>query len=142
MIASATLGFAEISGEQRWLRRLAMLVIGMPIVVAVGFVVSPVLKMAAALVFSAGVAGLAVFLWKCAAEVGNVVARRFLRGAAGAVLAGMALSGTYAVADFMGSEALTIPRMASTHGVLNAFGFCLLGLLGWLVAGRGVRASG
>jgi hypothetical protein len=28
---------------------------------------------------------------------------------------------------------LTIPQMARTHGVLNAVGFCLPGLLGWLV---------
>ena len=48
----------------------------------------------------------------------------------------MVLSGAYAVADFMGSDALTIPQMARTHGILNAFGFCLLGLLGWLVENR------
>jgi hypothetical protein len=33
----------------------------------------------------------------------------------------------------MGSDALTIPEMAKTHGILNAVGFCLAGLLGWLV---------
>jgi hypothetical protein len=44
----------------------------------------------------------------------------------------MVLSGTYAVADYMGSDILTIPQMARTHGILNAIGFCLLGLLGWL----------
>ena len=45
----------------------------------------------------------------------------------------MVLSGAYAVADFAGSEALTIPQMARTHGILNAVGFCLTGLLGWIV---------
>jgi hypothetical protein len=45
----------------------------------------------------------------------------------------MVLSGAYAVADYLGSGALTIPQMARTHGVLNAVGFCLSGLLGWLV---------
>jgi hypothetical protein len=40
---------------------------------------------------------------------------------------------TYAIADFVNSEMLPIPWMASTHGVLNAIGFCLWGLLGWLV---------
>lgn len=37
--------------------------------------------------------------------------------------------------DFAGSDVLTIPQMARTRGILNAFGFCLLGLLGWLVEG-------
>jgi hypothetical protein len=56
-----------------------------------------------------------------------------LQIAAGAIFAGMVLSGAYAVADFTGSEALTIPQMARTHGILNAVGFCLTGLLGWIV---------
>jgi hypothetical protein len=96
-------------------------------------VISPGLKMTAAMVFSASVAGLAGFVWMCAGRVEDGTARGFLRAAAGAVFVGMALSGTYAVADFVKSELLPIPRMASTHGVLNALGFCLLGLLGWIV---------
>ena len=28
---------------------------------------------------------------------------------------------------------LVIPRMASTHGLLNALGFSLLGILGWVI---------
>jgi hypothetical protein len=45
----------------------------------------------------------------------------------------MVLAAMYAVADFAGSDVLTIPQMARTHGVLNAVGFCMAGLLGWLV---------
>jgi hypothetical protein len=37
------------------------------------------------------------------------------------------------VADFFGSDVLTIPQMARTHGILNAVGFCLPGMLGWVV---------
>jgi hypothetical protein len=138
MIAGSTLQFAEArlaghDGLLRWLRRVVVLVLGMPFVVAAGFVISPGLKMVAAMVFSASVAVLAGFVWMCAARVEVATARGFLRAAAGAVFVGMALSGTYAVADFVKSELLPIPRMASTHGVLNAVGFCLLGLLGWIV---------
>ncbi len=138
MIAGATLRFAEVrfagrDGWLRWLRRVVVLVLGMPFLVAAGFVISPGLKMGAAVVFSASVAGLAGFVWMCAGHVEGGTARGFLRTAAGAVFVGMALSGTYAVADFVKSELLPIPRMASTHGVLNAVGFCLLGLLGWMV---------
>lgn len=137
-IASATLLFAEVrfAGRDsllRWLRGVVVLVLGMPFLVAAGFVISPGLKMVAAMVFSASVAGLAGFVWMCAGRVDEGTARGFLRVAAGAVFVGMALSGTYAVADFVKSELLPMPRMASTHGVLNALGFCLLGLLGWIV---------
>jgi YndJ-like protein len=138
MIAGATLRFAEArfagrDGLLRWLRGVVVLVLVMPFLVAAGFVISPGLKMVAAMVFSASVAALAGFVWMFAGSVEDGSARGFLRAAAGAVFAGMALSGTYAVADFVKSELLPIPRMASTHGVLNALGFCLLGLLGWMV---------
>ena len=109
------------------------LVAGMPFVVAAGFVVSPVLKMGAAILFSASVAGLAIAVRACGTKAEDGAARLLLQVAAGAVFAGMVLSATYAIADFLGSEVLTIPQMARTHGVLNAVGFCLLGLLGWLV---------
>jgi hypothetical protein len=133
-IAATTLRFAERRGEGRqWLRVVVGLVVGMPFVVAAGFVISPVLKMGAAILFSASVAGLAVAVRACGTKAKDGTARLLLQVAAGAVFAGMVLSGSYAVADYLGSDVLTIPQMARTHGVLNAVGFCLLGLLGWLV---------
>jgi hypothetical protein len=133
MIAAATLQFSEGRGEQRWLRRLVLLVAGLPIVVAAGFVISPVLKMGAAILFSASVAGLAVAVRACGRRAEDPTARLLLQVAAAAIFAGMVLSGAYAIADYAGSDMLTIPQMARTHGILNAVGFCLAGLLGWLV---------
>lgn len=138
-IAAATLGFAERRGQHRWLKGLVWFVVGMPFVVAAGFVIAPVLKMAAALLFSASVAGLAIFLHSSGKHAENPMARRLLQIAAAAVFAGMVLSVTYAVADFLGNDVLTIPQMVRTHGILNAFGFCLLGLLGWLVESSAQR---
>jgi len=115
-------------------------VAGLPMVVAVGFVISPALKMAAAVLFSASVASLAIFLRAFGRRAENATARILLQVATGAIFAGMVLSGMYAVADYLGSDALTIPQMARAHGILNAMGFCLLGLLGWLVE-RGHQAS-
>ncbi len=133
-IAAATLAYAERRGKaRRWLRVVVGLVAGMPIVVAAGFVISPGMKMGAAILFSASVAGLAIAVRACGSTAENGTARILLQVAAGAVFAGMVLSASYAVADYAGSEALTIPQMARTHGVLNAVGFCLPGLLGWLV---------
>jgi hypothetical protein len=99
----------------------------------VGFVISPVLKMGAAVLFSASVAGLAIAVRACGRKAEEPTARILLQVAAGAILAGMVLSGAYAIADYAGSDVLTIPQMARTHGILNAVGFCLMGLLGWLV---------
>jgi hypothetical protein len=135
MIAAATLEFSERRGEQRWLRPLVLLVAALPIVVAVGFVISPVLKMGAAVLFSASVAGLAIAVRACGRKAEDPTARILLQVAAGAIFAGMVLSGAYAIADYAGSDVLTIPQMARTHGILNAVGFCLMGLLGWLVEG-------
>jgi YndJ-like protein len=132
-IAAAMLQFAEKRGKDRWLRRLVPLVIGMPFVVAAGFVISPVLKMGAAVVFSASVAGLAVALRWCGKRAEAGAARVLLQVAAVCGFAGMVLSGAYAIADYLGSNVLIIPQMARTHGILNAVGFCLCGLLGWLV---------
>jgi len=133
MIASTTLRYAESRRRQRWLPKIIMGVVLLPLVVAAGFVVSPLLKMAAGVAFSASVAVLAGFMWNCARQATEQAARRFLRGAASCVFVAMGLSAAYAIADFVYSDVLPIPRMASTHGVLNGVGFCLWGLLGWLV---------
>ena len=137
MIAAATLQFAERRGEQGWLRHVVLILAGLPFLVAAGFVISPVLKMGAAILFSASVAGLAIAVRACGRKVEDPTARILLQVAAGAIFAGMVLAGAYAVADYAGSDKLTIPQMARTHGILNAIGFCLPGLLGWLVEKSG-----
>ena len=133
MIAAAMLRFAEHRGECRWLKWLVAVVVGMPFVVAAGFVISPQLKMGAASVFSAAVAALAVILRSCAKRLESGTARVLFHVASVSVFAGMVLSTAYAVADFRGSDLLPIPQMARTHGILNAVGFCLPALLGWVV---------
>jgi hypothetical protein len=132
-IAAATLEFMARRGEYRWLKYVTLMVAGMPFVVAAGFVISPALKMGAALVFSASVAVLAMFVHACGKQAENATARILLQVAAVFVFAGMVFAGAYAIADFVGSEALPIPQMARTHGIFNAIGFCLPGLLGWLI---------
>jgi len=133
MIAAAMLRFAEQRGEHRWLRWVVAVVAGMPLVVAAGFVISPLVKMGAGVMFSVSVASLAVVLRSCTKRLQSRTARVLFHVAATAVFTGMVLSTTYAVADFNGSDVLPIPQMARTHGILNAVGFCLPGLLGWLV---------
>ena len=132
-IAAATLDFAERRGKPPGLHHIVIVVAGLPFVVAAGFVISPALKLPAAVAFSASVAVLAMFLRSVARQATHPTARVLLQVAAGAIFAGVVMSAAYAVADFSGSEALTIPQMARTHGILNSVGFCLPGLLGWLL---------
>ncbi len=132
LIAAAALQFAKTRAAGRWLTWVVLAVVGMPYVVAVGFVVSPMLKMVAGVGFSISVAALAVFLRSSGKMARNSTARILLQLAPACVFAGMVLAAVYAIADFRGSDVLPIPQMARTHGVLNAVGFCMCGLLGWL----------
>ncbi len=138
MIAAAMLRFAEQRRERTWLKWLVAVIVCMPLVVAVGFVISPLLKMAAGVVFSLSVAAFAVVLRSCAKRLGSTTARVLFYVATASVFAGMILSSAYAIADFRGSDVLPIPQMARTHGILNAIGFCLPALLGWLVESAAV----
>ena len=133
MIAAALLQFTSQHEQHRWLSWLVGIVVSMPIIVALGFVISPQLKLGAAVLFSAAVAVLAVVLRASAKRLDSGTARVLFHVASASVFAGMVLSTAYAVADFRGSDVLPIPQMARTHGILNAVGFCLPGLLGWLV---------
>ena len=145
-IAAAMLRFAGVPAHQgqippferreEWgsLRKVMVTaVVVLPVLVAAGFVISPGLKMTAAVFFALSVAALAVFLRADVKHLNDPTARVLLQIASGTVFAGMVFAAAYALADFAGSDALTIPQMARTHGILNAVGFCLPGLLGWLV---------
>lgn len=132
-IAAAMLRFSDARTPRRWLNWIVPFVIAMPYLVAIGFVVSSAMKMVAASVFSASVAALAVLLRSCGSRTEERAARVLLQIAAAAVFAAMVLSTVYAIADFFGSDVLTIPQMARTHGILNAAGFCMTGLLGWIL---------
>jgi len=134
--ATSTIAAASLKSgrtRQRWFQVLALAIAALPYIVATGFVISPLLKMIAAVLFSLSMAALAVTLRSDGTRAQERTARVLLQIAAGAIFAGMMLSGAYAMADFVGSDSLTIPQMARTHGILNAVGFCLCGLLGWLI---------
>jgi hypothetical protein len=128
-------------GHRQWLRGTVFAVVGLPFLVAAGFVISQAFRMVAAILFSISVAALAMFLRASLKSVKDATARALLQVASGAVFAGMVFAAAYAVAVFIGSDGLTIPQMVRTHGILNAVGFCLPGLLGWLVEGSDLRGQ-
>ena len=132
-IAAATLHFAESRGSDRWLHWVVTAVVVMPYVIAIGFVTTSAIKMAAGVAFSISVAALAVLLRSYGGRSASQPARVLLQIAAVSVFAGMMLAAVFAIADFRGSDLLPIPQMARTHGILNAVGFCMCGLLGWVI---------
>jgi len=134
LLAGTLAAFLHRRGEKSTaVKILVFLVVFVPFVVALGFVFSPTLKVVGAVVLSASLAGLALAQFWFSKELLTSTARGFLRVSAAAVIVGMALAATYALGDALGKDWLLIPRMASTHGLLNGLGFVLLGLLGWLV---------
>ena len=114
-------------------RPVVWLVLILPYVVAAGFVFSPLLRMVAALAFAASVTVLTGAIVSLSARAQRPTARFFLRMGSGAAWVGMGLAGVYAVSDHVGRAVLTMPGMASTHGVLNGLGFVLLSTLAFLI---------
>jgi len=134
LLAGALLAHSGRNGGRlSVLKTIVALVIVTPYVVAMGFVCSATLKMVAAVVLSASVAVLAGSQFWFSRNLTSRTARTYIRLSALCVFVGMALATTYAIGDWLKQDWLLIPRMASTHGVLNGLGFSLLGLLGWLV---------
>ena len=134
LIGAATLRVAERhDGAPRMLRWTVMLIVLLPFVVAAGFVFSQWLRATAAVALSLTVVVFSALLFREAAMLESRTARTYLRIACLPVLFGMGLAATYAVGNYLGKDSLWIPRMASTHGVMNGLGFVLPALLGWLI---------
>ncbi len=133
IIAASTLHTAR---SRTWhptsLRVLILLVVFLPFAVAAGFVFSPQLRFVAAIALALVVMMLAGVLFWLAGEFRSIVARVYLRSAAGCAWVAFTLVNLYAIGEYFHQDWITIPGMANSHGVLNALGFVLLGLLGWL----------
>lgn len=101
--------------------------------IATGFVVSWLLKAIAILYFSTTLAALAALQMIVAANTVNTSPKWLLRISSFSIIIGMVLASIYGVTEYLGWPALSIPQMAHFHGTLNAFGFTLCGLTGWLL---------
>jgi YndJ-like protein len=134
LLAGLTLRRFRVRGG----RALPWIVAGLvfvPYLLAAGFVLSPVLKVVAALLLAA--CGLAFAIqWLLLADGLRRTAHGLLTAAAGAFLVGMMLAVLYSLLEYFHHDGLTIPVMARWHGVANGPGFVLLGLLGWFAEGR------
>lgn len=103
-----------------------------PPIVAVGFTFVGVLQVVGAVVLTLGLFALSwLTLRHVVPGVDDTPARWLLVVSAAAVLVPMVLAVQWAIGWNFGTPALSIPMMARTHGVANAFGFALCGVMGW-----------
>jgi hypothetical protein len=125
--------FESYHFERRLLSPVVSLALVLPFVLALGFVVSPMLRMVVAVALAVDVMAFAGLLLWLSRGLVERTARVFLRFSGAAVWIAMVMAGVYAVTDHIGRPFLTMPGMASTHGVLNGLGFVLLGTLAFLI---------
>ena len=116
-------------------RCLAIGVLAGPPLIAIGFVYSPWIQVVAVLWLSSSLAGVSLCALTLLPRMRHGAARGFVIISSFSGLAGMALAACYAVGEFTGHQWLSIPHMARIHGVVNAFGLTLCGLLAWIMEG-------
>jgi YndJ-like protein len=116
-----------------FLRAITWLVLFLPFLLAAGFVISPVLRVTAALLLAVSVPVFAGCLLWISQSLDRSVAQVYLRAGVVASWLAMGLAAAYAVTDYLGRPLLTMRGMASTHGVLNGIGFVLCSMLAFLI---------
>ncbi len=115
--------------------RFAVLgIIGGTPLVAAGITFSPLVGLVGTLVISIGLLLLAVLVsFKIVPAVRSAVAQVFLLISSLSTVPAMLLACVYAYSLATQTLIVDIPQMATTHGILNAFGFALCGLLAWSI---------
>ncbi|HVM15787.1 MAG TPA: YndJ family transporter [Egibacteraceae bacterium] len=141
LIAGTAAG--AVAPERRRLAAAATFAVlaGSP-VVAAGFAVYGPLQIGGAVLLATGLLLLAWITVRHVPRVADRPAQVLLVVSSVAVVVPMVLAVQWAVGHNLGTPALSIADMALVHGVPNAFGFTLCGLLGWLRAGRLEQSDG
>jgi hypothetical protein len=119
----------------RWAAAGTLLTIISPPIVAVGFTTgSAPAQIGGAVLLSVGVWIVAALTLAAVVPLtGDAGAKVLLGASALSVGAPMVLAVFWAAGQHYDVPALDVPAMARIHGSLNAFGFSLAGLLGWVV---------
>jgi hypothetical protein len=107
------------------------LVAGAPLVAA-GITFSPLLEVIGAILVATSLAVLAYLMKVVVLSLISHRPAQLLLSISGlSVILGLGLIYLYATGEFIGYTFITIPQMIQLHGVANALGFALCGLLGW-----------
>jgi len=121
--------------ETRWSKLLGTWVGGVvvgPALLGLAFLVGPKLKLAAVVLIVVGQFGLATGMVRVALGTANPVGRALLILSSGSIVAGMVLAATWALGEYPLQPFVDLGRMERYHGALNAVGFGICGLIGWL----------
>lgn len=122
--------------ESRWraaLQAVLLAVVCGPGILGLAFMLGPKVKLVAALLIALGQFGLAAGMVRIGLVAKNGIGRWLLFVAGGSVTLGMILAAVWAVGEYPLQEFVNIRQMAEFHGVLNAIGFVVCGLLGWRI---------
>jgi hypothetical protein len=123
--------------EARWSKLLGVALTGVvvgPGLLALAFLVGPKVKLAAAILIVLGQVGLAAGMARVALSKVNPIARALLLVSSGCIVVGMALAASWALGEYPLQSFVELGRMERIHGSLNATGFGICGLIGWLNA--------
>jgi hypothetical protein len=115
----------------RILRAALLAVVLGPGILGLAFLLGPKVKLVAALLIALGQFGLAAGMVRVGMAAQNSRGRRLLLVAGASVAAGMILAGVWAIGEYPLQAFVNIRQMAEFHGVLNAVGFVVCGLVGW-----------
>jgi hypothetical protein len=139
----AGLTYGRLCGT-RWSKplsgALAGVVVG-PGLLGLAFLVGPKVKLAAVILIVVGQVGLAAGMIRVALGHVNPIGRALLLFSSGCVVAGMALAASWALGEYPLQSFVELGRMERIHGTLNAIGFGICGLMGWMKAGQEKEAS-
>lgn len=135
--ALAVLAGRGTSGRTRglFIASTAGILAGTPLL-AVGFIASPLLKLAAVGLLVASLWGVALLQALAIRRLSGRMSKLLLALSSAAVAAGMVLAGLYEIGFFTGRGGLSIPEVARSHGPLNGLGFALGGLMAWTLERR------
>jgi hypothetical protein len=105
-----------------------------PGLLAIGFVAGPRVKLAAALILALSEVGLAISFVFTLKFVDRFSAQLLLTISAASIAFSMALAAVWAVGEYPLQQFVNLDQMERFHGTVNALGFTLCGLLGWILA--------
>jgi hypothetical protein len=113
------------------------IILGTPLVAA-GIIFSPVLALVGTVMIAISLVLLAILVvgW-ILPSLESIPGRVLLLLSSVSCLPAMVLACAYAYSIVFHKLIIDIPQMAMTHGILNAFGFSLCGLVGWCFVNRG-----
>jgi hypothetical protein len=118
----------------RLYRYALVVVVVNPALIAIGITASPVLEVAAAVTFAIAVVVVSLYgIVLVVPALASISQKLLLSTSSIAIVVGMAYAVGYALTAFGIVAWLTIPDMLWTHGLVNAFGFALPGLLAWRI---------